>query len=113
MESLLLLHAGVHSEVINFNDFIGKDCQLKFRYNVSIVAIPSVFITCQEEEPSQNENIELGNTGKDDVTTSDGRQENEAFGKGVIFYMKGKRVVGIVLWNIFERMNIARKVSSI
>ena len=24
--------------------------------------------------------------------------------------MKEKRVVGIVLWNIFERMNIARKI---
>ncbi|XP_046852243.1 apoptosis-inducing factor 1, mitochondrial-like isoform X2 [Xenia sp. Carnegie-2017] len=34
----------------------------------------------------------------------------EGFGKGVIFYMREKRVVGIVLWNIFERMNIARKI---
>lgn len=29
----------------------------------------------------------------------------------MVFYMKGKRVVGVVLWNIFNRMPIARKVS--
>ena len=34
----------------------------------------------------------------------------EDFGKGVVFYMNKKRVVGVVLWNIFNRMPIARKV---
>lgn len=34
----------------------------------------------------------------------------EDYGKGVIFYTKGKRIVGIVLWNVFNRMPIARKV---
>ena len=38
---------------------------------------------------------------------------SEEFGKGVVFYMKGKRVVGVVLWNVFNRMPIARKVSSL
>lgn len=36
---------------------------------------------------------------------------SEEFGKGVVFYMNGKRVVGVVLWNVFNRMPIARKVS--
>ena len=35
----------------------------------------------------------------------------EDYGKGVIFYMKGRVVVGIVLWNVFNKMGIARKVS--
>ena len=39
-------------------------------------------------------------------------ETSEEFGKGVVFYMKGKRVVGVVLWNVFNRMPIARKVSS-
>lgn len=30
----------------------------------------------------------------------------EEFGKGVVFYVKGKRVVGVVLWNIFNKMLI-------
>lgn len=32
------------------------------------------------------------------------------YGKGVIFYLKDDIVVGIVLWNIFNRMSIARRV---
>lgn len=38
--------------------------------------------------------------------------EGEDYGKGVIFYLRDNVVVGIVLWNIFNRMPIARKVST-
>lgn len=38
--------------------------------------------------------------------------QGEDYGKGVIFYLRDKVVVGIVLWNIFNRMPIARKVSA-
>ncbi|XP_025989791.1 apoptosis-inducing factor 1, mitochondrial [Solenopsis invicta] len=34
----------------------------------------------------------------------------EDFGKGVVFYLRDDVVVGIVLWNIFNRMSIARRV---
>lgn len=37
-------------------------------------------------------------------------ESSEEFGKGVVFYVKGKRVVGVVLWNIFNKMPIARKI---
>nr|XP_034978979.1 apoptosis-inducing factor 1, mitochondrial isoform X3 [Zootoca vivipara] len=37
-------------------------------------------------------------------------QQGEDYGKGVIFYLRDKVVVGIVLWNIFNRMPIARKI---
>ncbi|NXK68294.1 AIFM1 factor, partial [Sylvietta virens] len=37
-------------------------------------------------------------------------KQGEDYGKGVIFYLRDKVVVGIVLWNIFNRMPIARKV---
>ena len=33
------------------------------------------------------------------------------FGKGVVFYMKGKKVVGVLCWNVFNKIGIARKVS--
>ena len=36
--------------------------------------------------------------------------EGEEYGKGVIFYLRDNIVVGIVLWNVFNRMPIARKV---
>ncbi|XP_008486591.1 apoptosis-inducing factor 1, mitochondrial-like, partial [Diaphorina citri] len=32
------------------------------------------------------------------------------YGKGVIFYLRNDIVVGIVLWNVFNRMSIARQV---
>lgn len=32
------------------------------------------------------------------------------FGKGVIFYMQEKRIVGILLWNVFNRISIARRI---
>ncbi|XP_074650754.1 apoptosis-inducing factor 1, mitochondrial-like [Tubulanus polymorphus] len=38
------------------------------------------------------------------------QQGPEDYGKGVIFYLRGKVVVGIVLWNVFNKMTIARKV---
>lgn len=38
--------------------------------------------------------------------------QGEDYGKGVIFYLRDKVVVGIILWNIFNRMPIARKVST-
>lgn len=39
-------------------------------------------------------------------------QQKDDYGKGVIFYLRDKVVVGIVLWNVFNRMPIARKVSN-
>lgn len=36
--------------------------------------------------------------------------EPENFRKGVIFYLRDGTVVGILLWNIFNRMSIARRV---
>uniref|UniRef100_A0A8C2CZ19 Apoptosis-inducing factor 1, mitochondrial n=1 Tax=Cyprinus carpio TaxID=7962 RepID=A0A8C2CZ19_CYPCA len=37
-------------------------------------------------------------------------QQKEDYGKGVIFYLRDQVVVGIVLWNVFNRMPIARKI---
>ena len=33
------------------------------------------------------------------------------FSKGIIFYMRNKNVVGVILWNVFNRIPIARRVS--
>ncbi|KAF4523243.1 hypothetical protein B566_EDAN006866 [Ephemera danica] len=37
-------------------------------------------------------------------------KEGEDYGKGVIFYLRDDIVVGIVLWNVFNRMTVARQV---
>ncbi|XP_078481525.1 apoptosis-inducing factor 1, mitochondrial [Ciona intestinalis] len=35
---------------------------------------------------------------------------SEEFGKGVVFYLRQQKVVGVLLWNVFGRMPIARKM---
>ena len=44
------------------------------------------------------------------VAMSEVKEASEDFGKGVIFYLKDNIVVGVLLWNIFQRMALARKV---
>lgn len=34
-----------------------------------------------------------------------------SYERGVVFYTREKRVVGILLWNLFNRMHVARQVS--
>lgn len=36
----------------------------------------------------------------------------ESYDKGVLFYMQDDRIVGILLWNVFNRISIARKILS-
>lgn len=38
--------------------------------------------------------------------------ENADLSKGVVFYMQDEKIVGIVLWNVFDRINIARAILS-
>ncbi|KAK9686042.1 Pyridine nucleotide-disulfide oxidoreductase [Popillia japonica] len=37
-------------------------------------------------------------------------RDGEDFGKGIIFYLRDDIVVGIMLWNVFNRMQVARQV---
>lgn len=38
--------------------------------------------------------------------------EPDDFSKGVVFYLRDDKIVGIVLWNVFNRINTARAVLS-
>jgi apoptosis-inducing factor 1 len=44
------------------------------------------------------------------VVTSKTNPDADNFTKGVLFYKEGDKIVGILLWNVFNRMSIARKV---
>jgi len=61
------------------------------------------------------DNIDTENEKKDisgdNVKSVEKSMKHEDFEKGVIFYLRDDIVVGIVLWNIFSRMSIARRVS--
>lgn len=41
--------------------------------------------------------------------TNDDDLEDD-FSKGVVFYLKDEKIVGIVLWNVFNRIHTARAV---
>lgn len=38
--------------------------------------------------------------------------KKDDFSKGVVFYLRDDKIVGIVLWNVFNRINTARAVIS-
>ena len=40
------------------------------------------------------------------------KENEEEFGKGVVFYMQEKKIVGVLLWNIFSQMPLARRIIS-
>ncbi|XP_034034648.1 apoptosis-inducing factor 1, mitochondrial isoform X2 [Thalassophryne amazonica] len=44
------------------------------------------------------------------ATSPSVEEPKDDYGKGVIFYLRNKVVVGIILWNVFNRMPIARKI---
>lgn len=45
-----------------------------------------------------------------DTSTARPPEPGDNFGKGVIFYLRDNIIVGIVLWNVFTKMPIARKI---
>lgn len=62
-----------------------------------------------------NETDQNTSTDKKDVNDKLESKNNEFniendYNKGVVFYLKNDVVVGIVLWNLFNRMSIARQV---
>uniref|UniRef100_A0A3B4YQV9 Apoptosis inducing factor mitochondria associated 1 n=1 Tax=Seriola lalandi dorsalis TaxID=1841481 RepID=A0A3B4YQV9_SERLL len=52
----------------------------------------------------------LESEGKSELLIALVHQHKDGYGKGVIFYLRDKVVVGIILWNVFNRMPIARKI---
>lgn len=53
------------------------------------------------------------NAGATEIAVKDSRKVDNAeddYGKGVVFYMKDNKIVGILLWNVFNRISIARKI---
>ncbi|KAH8412265.1 hypothetical protein KR009_000945 [Drosophila setifemur] len=57
--------------------------------------------------PSSKKNSNAGETN-DGITCDPDQAEN--YGKGVIFYMKNDKIVGILLWNLFNRIGLARTI---
>ncbi|XP_050544811.1 apoptosis-inducing factor 1, mitochondrial isoform X2 [Daktulosphaira vitifoliae] len=63
-------------------------------------------LTNEEQNTSAKNKIDQSDQSNK-ISTSD---INNDYTKGVIFYLRNDVVVGIVLWNLFNRMSIARQV---
>ena len=59
-----------------------------------------------EEKNKQATVVKKSSPAAESSTTDTG----DNYGKGVIFYLRDDKVVGIVLWNVFNRINVARAV---
>ncbi|XP_017047481.1 putative apoptosis-inducing factor 1, mitochondrial isoform X2 [Drosophila ficusphila] len=64
-----------------------------------------------EDSKSASSNVSTKNAA---VVTPDGvtcdPDEAANYGKGVIFYLKNDKIVGILLWNLFNRIGLARTI---
>lgn len=74
----------------------------------------SVFV---KKSPETSATASNGEEPKSAVTPSvqaadAANNNNDDFSKGVVFYMRDEKIVGIVLWNVFNRINTARAVLS-
>nr|CAD7411149.1 unnamed protein product [Timema poppensis] len=69
---------------------------------------PKAVFTVTEEGNHANNKVTASPTTQ--TPLSKPREEADSFGKGVIFYLKDEVIVGIVLWNVFKKINVAREV---
>lgn len=63
-----------------------------------------------ENEVDQNSSINKKDSNINISLESNNNAPVTDYNKGVVFYLKNDVVVGIVLWNLFNRMSIARQV---
>lgn len=83
-------------------------------------AVPKISSTAQngEEEISQLtsagpvdiENELTKNVPEIKTETSTSAEISPSYGKGVVFYLKDRKIVGILLFNLFNRVNLAKEV---
>eukprot|EP00056_Hartaetosiga_gracilis_P021198 m.23184 g.23184 ORF g.23184 m.23184 type:complete len:659 (+) comp8949_c0_seq1:70-2046(+) len=64
-----------------------------------------------------NDNSNSSDDGSSETSSLASLQEEESvkkntqnFGKGVVFYMRDQRVVGVLLWNVYNKIPVARKI---
>lgn len=69
-----------------------------------------IFAKLEPHKQESSENKKTGDTSTQ-IAESETEPEND-YTKGILFYMKNNKIVGILLWNVFNRISIARKILS-
>ncbi|CAG5057831.1 unnamed protein product [Parnassius apollo] len=71
-------------------------------------------IPTDTEASSQDASKETGSESSSSGTlvqrSTSSEPSSRSYERGVVFYLRDKRVVGVLLWNLFNRMHIARQV---
>lgn len=70
----------------------------------------SVFVKKPEETTAPQADDTKTAAVTPSVKAADASDDHEDFSKGVVFYLRDEKIVGIVLWNVFNRINTARAV---
>jgi len=74
---------------------------------------PRAVVTESDEfdRSKSEENVTLKEVSPLAAAASPGVEDgSQDYGKGIVFYLRDEKIVGMVLWNVFNRMNIARRV---
>lgn len=75
-------------------------------------SLPTVSVFTQPDDESSatldKENSEDSKIKKDDQPKP--KSERDLYDKGIVFYLKDDIIVGILLWNTFNRLNLARRI---
>lgn len=72
--------------------------------------LPTIGIWAAASPSDSPSGAALKAQGKDNDTPKETKLTPDGYGKGVVFYMRDKAVVGVVLWNLYNKIPIARKV---
>lgn len=72
----------------------------------------SVFVKKSPESQASKSDDTKSAAVTPSVKAADPNDDHDDFSKGVVFYLRDEKIVGIVLWNVFNRINTARAVLS-
>ncbi|KAH8281687.1 hypothetical protein KR054_002318 [Drosophila jambulina] len=75
---------------------------------VGVFALPSDNQPAAKDSGDSKEKKDVEVVKTDGVTSNSDETGN--YGKGVVFYMKDDKIVGVLLWNLFNRIGLARTI---
>lgn len=69
-------------------------------------------LNADASKTSVTPSVQAADTTNANANASANVNTEDDFSKGVVFYLRDEKIVGIVLWNVFNRINTARAVLS-
>lgn len=74
-------------------------------------SLPTVAVFAKHDESEEASETKADEKAAPKVLAAEKAASSpDDYNKGVLFYLKDDRIVGILLWNVFNRISIARKI---